>query len=100
MKKISVLFICAVMVLGLYRLANDPVIVCKYDLPEEMMEAVESQAEGLYSKSLPLIPIYAEITQFENDTVYYTIYYFPFGTVGMSYKKYDGYNIEKSLTRF
>ncbi len=100
MKKVVIVFICAAVILVLCKLADDPVIVCEYDLPEEMMEAVESQAEGFYSKTVPLIPIYAKITQFENDTVYYTIYYFPFGTVEMSYKKYDGYNIEKSLTRF
>jgi len=34
----------------------------------------------------------------EQGTVYYTIRYFPFGTVGMSYSEEGLYNIEKSLT--
>ena len=31
--------------------------------------------------------------------MFYTIHYFPFGRVGMSYHLWDGYNMEKTLTR-
>jgi len=52
----------------------------------------------VYSARLPLIPIHVSLDRMEQGTVYYTIRYFPFGTVGMSYSEEGLYNIEKSLT--
>ena len=42
---------------------------------------------------------FAALTGYEEETVFYTIYYFPFGTVEMSYRAGEGYNMEKPLTR-
>lgn len=88
------------LILALDILCKNPIVICDHDLSEKYMDAIESQAEGLYSRKLPLVPVCVNVTSFDDETVYYTIYYFPFGTVGMSYKKDDGYNMEKSLTRF
>ena len=99
MKKV-LLVITLVLILGLGILSKNPIVICDDDLSEEYMEAIESQAEGLYSRKLPLVPVCVNVTSFDDETVYYTIYYFPLGTVGMSYNKNDGYNMEKSLTRF
>ena len=99
MKKV-LLVIALVLILGLGILSKNPIVICGDDLSEEYMEAIESQAEGLYSRKLPLVPVCVNVTSFDDEAVYYTIYYFPLGTVGMSYNKNDGYNMEKSLTRF
>ena len=99
MKKV-LLVIALALILGLGILSKNPIVICDDDLSEEYKEAIESQAEGLYSRKLPLVPVCVNVTSFDDETVYYMIYYFPLGTVGMSYKKNDGYNMEKSLTRF
>ena len=99
MKKYIVFSIIAVLlVLGLWLLLADPVISCETELPANYLEAVKSQSEGVYSSRLPLIPVYVSVESFVQEQVRYTIHYFPFGTVGMSYTDRDGYNIEKPLT--
>ena len=101
MKRIVIVAILSVVLVLIFRMfASDPMISCKIDVPENYIEAIESQSKGLYSKKLPLVPIYASVDTFAEGKVYYTIHYFPFGTVGMSYVEGDGYNIEKALTRF
>lgn len=69
------------------------------ELPEAYTEAIRSQSEDLYSKKLPLVPMLVRVESFDGQTVCYTIYYFPAGSVGMSYCEQDGYNIEKPLSR-
>ena len=78
--------------------ASNPIISRKADLPAHFLEAIESQARGVYSRTIPLVPVYISIDSLQESSVYYTIYYFPFGTVGMSYTENDGYNQEKPLT--
>jgi len=73
------------------------VVFCKLDLPEDTREAIKSQAEGVYSHTLPLLPVFISVKDVSEDLVRYTIYYFPFGTVGMSFSETDGYCIEKPL---
>ena len=92
------LLISAVLFLGLCCLISSPVISYKTGVPDHYLEAIESQAKGIYSQDLPLIAVYVSADRCVEDTVFYTIYYFPFGTVGMSYSERDGYNIEKPLT--
>ena len=75
-----------------------PVVTCKEYVTPPLVEAAERQARGLYSARLPLIPIHVSLDRMEQGTVYYTIRYFPFGTVGMSYSEEGLYNIEKPLT--
>ena len=92
---LAALFILA---LALGVSAGHPFIVHGEDLPQDYYSAVQSQAKGLYSIRVPLVPIFVSIDDLERDTVFYTIHYFPFGTVGMSYIQGEGYNIEKPLT--
>lgn len=87
----------AVLVLVLGAFASRPLTFCEIDIPENHLKAIESQSKGLYSSRLPLVPIYASVDSYSGEVVYYTIHYFPFGTVGMSYSENDGYNIEKPL---
>jgi len=82
----------------LFVFSRNPVVSSDIEIPEIYLEAVKEQAEGVYSKRLPLIPVYVRIDSFAEEKLYYTIYYFPLGTVGMSYVTGDGYNIEKPLT--
>jgi hypothetical protein len=75
-----------------------PPVSGSIEIPEEYHKAVKTQSAGVYSKKLPLIPVCIRIDGFNGKTVFYTIYYFPIGTLEMSYNIQDGYNIEKPLT--
>lgn len=90
--------IIAVLILGISIVASNPIITYKTDISDNYIKAIKSQARGKYSTYLPLIPIYVSVDSVSEETVFYTIYYFPFGSVGMSYTENDGYNIEKPLT--
>ena len=88
-------------------LSMNPLFFCDIDIPEPYEASIKSQSKGLYSKYLPLVPIYITVDrysagegQYSAGIAEYTIYYFPFGTVGMSYREWDGYHIEKPLTGF
>lgn len=94
---IAVILIAAVIVL-LVSFNKNPIVSCDIEIPVAYMEAVKSQAKGIYSKRLPLVPVYVRIDHYSEGVLYYTIYYFPVGSVGMSYVGGDGYNIEKPLT--
>ena len=93
-------FTAAVLLAGLILgwLCHHPVVVRKEYVTPPLAEAAEQQARGLYSSRLPLIPVCVSLDRMEGGTVYYTIRYFPFGTVGMSYSEEGLYNIEKPLT--
>ena len=84
--------------LSLGLLCARPFVSCKEYVTPPLVEAAERQARGLYSPRLPLVPVYVSMDRMEEGTVYYTIHYFPFGTVGMSYSEEGLYNIEKPLT--
>ncbi|MBE6114063.1 MAG: hypothetical protein E7191_03185 [Erysipelotrichaceae bacterium] len=97
MKHIIISFLIALIILyGAFK--YDPVILNKEEIPQEYIEAIESQSEGVYSNRLPLLPLFVYIDGYVDDRVYYTIHYFPYGSVGMSYKEDDGYNIEKNFS--
>ena len=97
-KAIIGIVIVAILIAGLSIFASNPIVSCKVDVPENYLEAIESQSRGKYSNILPLVPIYVTVDSLEAETVYYTIHYFPFGSVRMSYTETDGYNIEKPLS--
>ena len=97
-KKIVMVAIIVTMVVGLHFLSLNPIITSKTNISESYIEAIENQSKGVYSKIIPLVPIYVSVDTVSDDKVFYTIHYFPFGTVGMSYIEGDGYNIEKPLT--
>ena len=100
MKKILIIVAIVLGILiSLFMFASKPIISRKADVPELYLDAIASQARGIYSKTLPLVPVYISIDQFTGSAVHYTIYYFPFGTMGMSYAESDGFNIEKPLTK-
>ena len=101
MKKrlIAVLMIVTVVV-ALALLAYHPFLDCNINVPENYIEAIKGQSKGLYSNTVPLVPVYVSVDGYDGTAVYYTIHYFPFGTVGMSYIENEGYNIEKSLAGF
>ena len=94
-KKIVVAVVIVTLIVGLDFLSSNPIISSETNISESYMEAIEGQSKGVYSKILPLVPIYVSVDNFSDGKVFYTIYYFPFGTVGMSYTEGDGYNIEK-----
>jgi len=93
---IAAVLLSAALLLGW--LCRHPVVTHGEYVTPPLAEAAERQARGLYSTRLPLIPIHVSLDRMEQGTVYYTIRYFPFGTVGMSYSEEGLYNIEKSLT--
>ena len=101
MKKLltAIVFILSVMTIALGILSSHPVFSCDIEVPETHIQAIKSDAKGLYSNKVPFVPIYVEATAYSDDIVYYTIRYFPFGSVDMSYSEIDGYNIEKQLTK-
>ncbi len=100
-KKAKVILIAAILIFtaALSIISSNPVVYCDTDIPDSYLEAVESQVRGVYSKKMPLVPLYVSVHSFSGEKVLYTIHYFPFGTVEMSYQEGDGYNIEKPLTR-
>ena len=91
--------IAAVLLLGLLVLC----VFCDYpilfgqEVPEHYEKAILSQAEGPYSQRLPLMPVFVRVEKFDTDAVFYTVFYFPFGSMDMSYHIRDGYNMEKPL---
>ena len=95
---IIALFVLVAFIIVLGAISSNPIIANKANAPKEFVEKVRAQTLGIYSNSLPLLPIYATIDDYFGNMVYYTIHYFPFGTLRMSYIQGDGYNIEKPLT--
>ena len=86
------------LLLALGAFAAHPVLRCDLELPEDCLAAVESQSKGVYSPKLPLLPLFVRVDSYTDGVVRYTIHYFPFGTLGMSYRAGEGYNIEKPLS--
>ena len=97
-KKTAVLLRCVVLLVTLAVFAAKPPVTGADSLPREYAAAIQDQSAGLYSETLPLVPLFVSVEEFKEDRVLYTIHYLPFGTVGMSYTKTDGYNIEKQLS--
>ena len=98
-KSVTILIITMIILTAcLWVLSSNPIISCKATVSEHELDAIKSQAAGLYSNTLPLVPVCVCVDAVSEKTVFYTIYYFPFGTVGMSYTEAEGYNIEKPLT--
>ena len=95
-KAIAIVAITLLLILCFF--TTNPLFICDIDIPEPYEAAIKNQSKGLYSKYLPLVPVYITVDQYAAGIAEYTIYYFPFGTVDMSYREWDGYNIEKPLT--
>lgn len=99
MKKSCIIGCLLVLFAGLLvTLTLNPFLENDSDAPQEVVNIVYEQSKGFYSSKLPLIPFSIVIDDYSDEVIYYTIYYFPFGTVKMSYRKTDGFNIEKQLS--
>ena len=94
---ILILISCIILV-AFVAYAFGPILYCRISLPEGYLEAIASQSKGLYSNRLPLIPIVVSVDRFGEGRVFYTVHYFPLGSVGYSFMDSDGFNIEKPLT--
>lgn len=92
---LSILVFCVVC-LGI--ISSHPFISQKCEVPEEYVTEIYAQSMGTYSNRVPLLPVCISIENYSNERVYYTIHYFPFGTVGMSYSPTDGFNQEKAVS--
>ena len=97
-KTIIAATVVVVLILSLCLSASNPFIVCKLDVPDKHLEAIELQSRGVYSNRVPLVPICVSVDAYADGRIYYTIHYFPVGSVGMSYAEGDGFNMEKPLT--
>lgn len=80
------------------RISSHPFVSRRCEVPEEYVAEIRAQSVGVYSKKVPLLPIYISIEQFSAGRAYYTVHYFPFGTLGMSYGLTDGFCQENPLT--
>ena len=91
--------ILSFMIIALGILSSHPLFSSDIEVPETHIQAIKSEAKGLYSSKLPLVAVYVDVTDYSDGKAYYTVHYFPFGSVDMSFDENDGYNIEKQLTR-
>ena len=103
---VALVLVCAV--LAAFAL-NPPVTYPeKYEgrLTEELQGPVKSVSRGIYSRNIPLIPVWVEVTELHNfivdgkmeRRVDFTIHYLWFGSVEMNYSSYDGYSCTRPLT--
>ena len=100
MKRIKPIFLIVITLVIVLRIFSANLIIsCDFDISDTTYDAIESQSKGVYSNKLPLMAVYVNVTDYSDEKAYYTIHYFPFGTVDMSYSETDGYNIEKQLTK-
>ncbi len=98
-KKIIIiaLLILSVFMITVIIISANPIISCEFDLPEGYIKAISEQARGIYSYNLPLFAVYVSVEDFSEGEVFYTVYYFPFGSVEMSYSEVGSYNMYKPL---
>lgn len=90
------LLLCAVLAV----FAVSPPVICAWDIAPELLERVQSGANGLYSWKIPLVPVCVKVTGLENCVidgkmeymVKFSVYYFCVGKLQMECYTYDGYN--------
>ncbi len=97
-KSFAIAVVIAVIAVVLACFCANPVLSCAFDLPPAYEAEIRNQAKGLYSSKLPLVLTYVKVNDFDGLAAYYTIYYFPFGTVEMSFINGEGWMVEKPLT--
>ena len=95
---IIVLSILVLFVICLGIISSHPFVSQKCEVPEEYVDVIYAQSLGTYSNRIPLLPVSISIENYSDGRIYYTIHYFPFGTVGMSYSPTGDFNQEKALT--
>lgn len=97
-KAMIALLIVALFGMILACISSHPFVSRRCEVPEEYVAEIRAQSVGVYSKKVPLLPIYISIEQFSAGRAYYTVHYFPFVTLGMSYSLTDGFCQENPLT--
>jgi hypothetical protein len=96
---IIALSVIVLLIVCLGIISSHPFLTKKCEVPEEYVTEIYAQSMGTYSNRVPLLPVCISIESYSGERTFYTIHYFPFGTVGMSYSPTDGFNQEKPLTR-
>lgn len=94
---IAVLSILALLIVCSGLISLRPFIVHRCAVPEEYLTEIRAESGGVYSENIPLFAVCVTVEDYADGKVFYTIRYFPFGTVGMSYHTGDGFNLEKRL---
>ena len=92
-KAMIALLIVALFGMILACISSHPFVSRRCEVPEEYVAEIRAQSVEVYSKKVPLLPIYISIEQFSAGRAY-----FPFGTLGMSYSLTDGFCQENPLT--
>ena len=102
-KKIMFVVLClclVIVVTGLVRLAGHPLWVCpkRYEgyITEEEKQQVVSFNSGIYSKSIPFIPICIIVTSADKDEIIVETRYFPFGYTRMTIND-DGPDLQRNI---
>jgi len=83
---------------GMALVLERPLVICRFDLPDGYIDDIVAQARGMYSERIPIIALCVTVDDYTDGAAYYTIHYFPFGTVGMTYIGDGGFDCTKYLT--
>lgn len=95
---VIILLVVALLIGVLCYVSSHPFVSSKCEISEEYVSEIYAQTMGTYSNRIPLLPVVISIENLSGERAYYTIHYFPFGTVEMSYSPTDGFNQEKALS--
>lgn len=79
-------------------ISSHPFVSRRCEVPEEYVAEIRAQSVGVYSKKVPFFADLHFHRAVSAGRAYYTVHYFPFGTLGMSYSLTDGFCQENPLT--
>ena len=96
-KRFIILFFVILLLIIVILKAFFPIAICKIDIPNDVSKKIEDHSQEVYSPTLPLLPVCVVIDSYENNKYYYSVYYFPFGSVRMSLAE-DGFYMEERLS--
>lgn len=103
-KKCFIIIMTIFMLINIFAInlyANKPVLICsevyeKY-ISEELKTEIYKYNSGLYSKSLPIFPLYIEILSADSDSVSIRTQYYPLGSIQMNIGPNGVKSIDKPL---
>ena len=75
-KAMIALLIVALFGMILACISSHPFVSRRCEVPEVYVAEICAQSMGVYSKKVPLLPIYISIRQFSAGRAYYTVHYF------------------------
>lgn len=70
---------------------------CEEMVSEAQEDAIRTVSSGVYSTRAPFVPLLVMVDERREDYVFWTEYYFPFGTEEMELFGADGFNCTKQL---